>query len=449
MLTVDTKGGAIGLLVVALVLLGTWGALLNLAERKGRHMAHTWFDFSLGFFLVALVCALTLGQFGHSTGNEQFIYQLQHSSEKAPLIGFAMGSGVCIFIGNLGLQHALSLLGVTIAVPLFSSCIVIIGTVLNYFLDSGLNEAKILFPGVACFFLAAISGSMAHLFNELHLAREKKWTLDRSYGRHKVGTALVGHEDPNRLPAPASTAPTGTSKEVPSGVQADDIEKGDRASPTDSAADLAGLSKQQDGDVKGGPVIRHVFADQDAPQRAVKLTRNQRLFWGIIIATTSGAIGSLFSPGTNVSTNDSFGDLEPGVQPLTVYTSYFWFCCAFLFLSVPQTCYFMWYPCLGQPKTTWKAWLLDHRDGLWFWGFLSGVVVSAANVLQFLGGQAAGYAASDLVQANPIVATIWGIVLFREYRKSSAVAYSWLVCMYLLYIAAVILLAVSASVRGG
>lgn len=37
---------------------GTWGALLNLAERKGRHTAHTWMDFSIGFFAVSLVCGL-------------------------------------------------------------------------------------------------------------------------------------------------------------------------------------------------------------------------------------------------------------------------------------------------------------------------------------------------------------------------------------------------------
>lgn len=77
----------------------------------------------------------------------------------------------------------------------------------------------------------------------------------------------------------------------------------------------------------------------------------------------------------------------------------------------------------------------------------AGVTVSAANILQFLGGQAAGYAASDLVQANPIVATIWGIWFFKEYRKSSKEAYTFLVLMYLLYIAAVVLLAVSASTR--
>ena len=75
------------------------------------------------------------------------------------------------------------------------------------------------------------------------------------------------------------------------------------------------------------------------------------------------------------------------------------------------------------------------------------MTVSAANILQFLGGQAAGYAASDLVQANPIVATIWGIAFFREYRKSSRGAYICLALMYAMYISAVVLLAVSAETR--
>ena len=125
---------------------------------------------------------------------------------------------------------------------------------------------------------------------------------------------------------------------------------------------------------------------------------------------------------------------------------YFWFCVPCLFLAFPVTQYFMMFPPLGQPKSCWKAYIKDHGI-LALWGFLSGVTVSAANILQFLGGQAAGYAASDLVQANPIVATIWGIAFFREYRKSSRGAYICLALMYLMYISAVVLLAVSAETR--
>lgn len=47
--------------------------------------------------------------------------------EKGSSIGFAMASGFCIFFGNLAEQYALALAGVTIAVPMFSSCIVVLG----------------------------------------------------------------------------------------------------------------------------------------------------------------------------------------------------------------------------------------------------------------------------------------------------------------------------------
>lgn len=446
MLSVDTRGGAIALFVVALLLLGTWGALLNLAERKGRHTAHTWMDFSIGFFLVSLVCGLTLGQFGHSGTphpNEQFIQQLQLAHENAPLIGFAMASGVCIFFGNMGLMYSLCLSGVTIAVPLFSSFIVIVGTTLNYFLDRGLNKATLLFPGVACFFLAFCAGAATHILNEMHVTQQK-YRIDRSYHEHRSGAVPLGMENPNRLHAPGKESEVPPAQKDSAFVASHtDVEKALPMAKTDSAADLA--SSRNDDPAKA-VIYQDKMADQNAPQRSVKLDKNQRMFWGIGVAVLSGIVGSLFSPGFNVVTNDAFHTLAPGVEPLTVYTGYFYFTVPCLVLAFPVTQFFMMYPPLGQPKSSWSAYIKDHGI-LSLYGFLSGICVSAANILQFLGGQAAGYAASDLVQANPIVATIWGIAFFKEYRKSSKAGYTCLVLMYLLYIAAVILLALSASTR--
>ncbi|DBA84068.1 TPA: hypothetical protein ACH3X1_006549 [Trebouxia sp. C0004] len=429
---------------------GTWGALLNLAERKGRHTAHTWMDFSIGFFLVSLVCGLTLGQFGHSGKphpNEQFIQQLRLAHENAPLIGFAMASGVCIFFGNMGLMYALCLSGVTIAVPLFSSFIVIVGTTLNYFLDRGLNKATVLFPGVACFFLAFCAGAATHILNETHVTKQK-YKIDRSYHEHRAGAVPLGMEDPNRVHAPGKQGIPETVSPLQKssaliGNNKGDLEAALPVGKSDSAADLA---TPPDHDPVKSVIYQDKMADQNAPQRSVKLDKSQRMFWGIGVAVLAGVVGSLFSPGFNVVTNDAFHTLAPGVEPLTVYTGYFYFTVPCLFLAFPVTQFFMMYPPLGQPKSSWSAYIKDHGI-LSFYGFLSGVCVSAANILQFLGGQAAGYAASDLVQANPIVATIWGIAFFKEYRKSSKAGYTCLVAMYLLYIAAVVLLAVSASTR--
>ncbi|KAF8661664.1 hypothetical protein HU200_056610 [Digitaria exilis] len=45
-------------------------------------------------------------------------------------------------------------------------------------------------------------------------------------------------------------------------------------------------------------------------------------------------------------------------------------------------------------------------------------------------GQAAGYAATDSVQALPLVSTFWGVVLFGEYRRSSRRTYTLLASMH-------------------
>ena len=67
------------------------------------------------------------------------------------------------------------------------------GTVLNYFLDQGLNKATILFPGVACFAMAVIAGALTHIFNEQYLGRRQRM-LDASHHGHAVGNAVVGFE---------------------------------------------------------------------------------------------------------------------------------------------------------------------------------------------------------------------------------------------------------------
>lgn len=64
MYTVESKSGAIGCMLIALVLLGTWPAILAKLERRGRLPQHTYLDYSLTNFLTAILMALTLGQIG-------------------------------------------------------------------------------------------------------------------------------------------------------------------------------------------------------------------------------------------------------------------------------------------------------------------------------------------------------------------------------------------------
>lgn len=50
------------------------------------------------------------------------------------------------------------------------------------------------------------------------------------------------------------------------------------------------------------------------------------------------------------------------------------------------------------------------------------------------------YATSDLVAANPLVSTVYGLLLFREFRSSPRHVLLLLACMFASYVAAVGLL---------
>jgi glucose uptake protein GlcU len=83
-------------------------------------------------------------------------------------------------------------------------------------------------------------------------------------------------------------------------------------------------------------------------------------------------------------------------------------------------------------------------DRVWAW--LAGVVCALGNVLQFQGGQRVGYATADLVQAYPLISTIWDIFLFGEFatvRMKSHLG-CLLLGMYASYLAGIFLLAASS-----
>ncbi|KAJ8640408.1 hypothetical protein MRB53_017102, partial [Persea americana] len=164
MYVVEDKGGAIALMLAALLFLGTWPAVLTLLERRGRLPQHTYLDYSITNLLAAVLIALTFGQIGRSKPDmPNFITQL--SQDNWPSILFAMGGGIVLSLGNLSTQYAWAYVGLSVTEVITSSITVVIGTTMNYFLDGRINKAEILFPGVGCFLIAVCLGSAVHSSN--------------------------------------------------------------------------------------------------------------------------------------------------------------------------------------------------------------------------------------------------------------------------------------------
>ncbi|CAM8956096.1 unnamed protein product [Rhodiola kirilowii] len=409
MYVVESKAGAIGCMLLALLCLGTWPAVLTLLERRGRLPQHTYLDYSITNFLAAVAIALTFGEIGSSTPLQpNFLTQL--AQDNWPSVLFAMAGGIFLSLGNLSTQYAWAFVGLSVTEVITASITVVIGTTLNYFLDGKINKAEILFPGVACFLIAVMLGSVVHSSN----AADNQVKL-------------------NSLPYKAETR--------------------DQDGETNATKAKAGTAD---------------FLIELENKRSIKVF-GKNTYIGLAITFFAGCCFSLFSPAFNLATNDQWHTLKDGVPHLVVYTAFFYFSLSCFVIAIILNVIFLYRPLLGLPKSSFKAYFNDWNGR--GWSFLAGLLCGFGNGLQFMGGQAAGYAAADAVQvksltpqiysalkkygiysgniyqALPLVSTFWGILLFGEYRKSSRKTYMLLISMLFMFVVAVGVLMASSGTR--
>ncbi|CAA7393439.1 unnamed protein product [Spirodela intermedia] len=411
MYVVTDKGGAIALMFAALLFLGTWPAVLTLLERRGRLPQHTYLDYSITNLLAAVLIALTFGQIGDDTPDmPNFLTQL--TQDNWPSILFAMGGGIVLSLGNLSTQYAWAFVGLSATTVITASITVVIGTTMNYFLDGRINRAEILFPGVACFLTAVFLGSAVHSSNSAD-NREK----------------LAGS----------------SNYKVNQGLNEDEEMKGD-AKMNEVTTDMEAGSYVSDSIPKGGKAEYGTaeFLLELENRRSIKVM-GSRTIVGLSIVFFAGVCFSLFSPAFNLATNDQWHTLKEGVPHLVVYTAFFYFSVSCFIFAVILNVFFLYRPLLGLPRSSFRAYLNDWNGR--HWALLAGLLCGFGNGFQFMGGQAAGYAAADAVQALPLVSTFWGVFLFGEYRKSSRRTYVLLGGMLFMFIAAVAVLMASSGHR--
>lgn len=410
MYVVEDKGGAIALMLAALVFLGTWPAVLTLLERRGRLPQHTYLDYSITNLLAAVLIALTFGQIGDSKHNmPNFFTQL--TQDNWPSILFAMIGGIVLSLGNLATQYAWAFVGLSVTEVITSSITVVIGTTLNYFLDDRINRAEILFPGVGCFLIAVCLGSAVHSSN----AADNKEKLDASLSHCKGDVCTLRNRDGEK----------GVSKKEK------DVEDGECY-----VSDPNKIEKAEAGTAE--------YLIQLENRRSIKVL-GSKAFVGLSIVFFAGICFSLFSPAFNLATNDQWHTLKDGVPHLVVYTAFFYFSVSCFIIAIALNITFLYKPVLGLPRSSFTAYLNDWEGRQW--ALLAGLLCGFGNGMQFMGGQAAGYAAADAVQALPLVSTFWGILLFGEYRKSSKKTYVLLISMLLMFIIAVSVLMASSGHR--
>ena len=151
--------------------------------------------------------------------------------------------------------------------------------------------------------------------------------------------------------------------------------------------------------VKGVEAGAEYFRSLES-HRAIKV-KGKSVWFGLAIALFTGFCYAAFSPLFNVATNDQVHLLKPGVPHLVVYTTFFYFSTAFVICSLVVNVYLLYYPVLGIPKSSLALYYQD-RDGRLI-AITAGLLCGIGNGFQFMGGQAAGYAAADAVQVTRLV----------------------------------------------
>ncbi|KAK1379467.1 Ureide permease [Heracleum sosnowskyi] len=405
MYLVESKGGAIFCMLLALFFLGTWPALLTLLERRGRLPQHTYLDYTITNLLAAVIIAFTFGEIGQST-DEKPNFLIQLSQANWPSVLFAMAGGVVLSLGNLSTQYAWAFVGLSVTEVITASITVVIGTTLNYFLDDRINKAEILFPGVGCFLIAVCLASGVHASN----AKDNKAKLNA------LENHITDESGDSKVPQSKDTNVIAVEKDPENGI----------------------------GKTEKAKVGTADFLLEIENRRSIKVF-GKSTFIGLGITFFAGLCFSLFSPAFNLATNDQWDTLKEGVPHLSVYTAFFWFSISCFVIAIILNVSFLYHPVLNLPRSSFKAYLSDWNGREW--ALLAGLLCGFGNGLQFMGGQAAGYAAADAVQALPLVSTFWGILLFGEYRRSSKRTYILLNSMLLMFIVAVGVLMASSGHR--
>eukprot|EP00977_Amphora_coffeiformis_P019186 scaffold7007_cov146-Amphora_coffeaeformis.AAC.6 len=399
---------------------------------RARNVCHIYLDYAFTYSFVSAIPLLLLAlpffqshnnQNGDDNDMEASEQQRHAQGMTAPLIATAMLGGALLSCGNLSFQWATSVYKapLTTILALQASMTVILGTSLNYVLEPHKTPHPVLLVSGVLVFLTAIGlATMAQLV----YAQEQQ----------RPSSTNNNHRPPDRMASPNGVVEY-TTIELQYGTNH--------------------YLKRKESDAFT------VVDDDNGPT-----AHRHNAMTGLWIAILGGLCFGFFSPCFNVAVNDPFGwsnknnnaskqstaNNTNGDDPsVLVFYSNLWFSLSFGVASVVGNLILLKYydeasvhksiAEILETYLTQASWT-DRRVAL-----LAGLVCATGNVLQFHGGQLVGYATADLVQAYPLVSTVWDILWFGEFvnviwccSRLSALLFA----MYLAYLGGIVLLAISS-----
>ncbi len=163
---------------------------------------------------------------------------------------------------------------------------------------------------------------------------------------------------------------------------------------------------------------------------------------GILLSVAAGILMSLFYRFVASSIVTDFAVPEAG--KLTPYSALFFFALGVLISNLPFNYLLMKKPIDGQPLA-----FSDYSKGsasAHLYGILGGIIWNVGMSMSILASGKAGFAISyGLGQGATLIAALWGVFIWKEFRGASKQVNALILMMFLAYLAGLTLLVVAGT----
>jgi glucose uptake protein len=161
---------------------------------------------------------------------------------------------------------------------------------------------------------------------------------------------------------------------------------------------------------------------------------------GILLSVFAGLLIAFFYGFVVKSLDNDF--IAGGTGTLTPFTGVFFFSVGVFVSTLIINPVFMKYPVQGEPvkmSLYWKGNFVTHMSGV-----IGGFIWMLGMVMSFMAAGAANPAISyALSNAAPVVAILWGVLVWKEFRGAPRGTNALLVAMFILYLAGLVLITAS------
>ena len=169
-----------------------------------------------------------------------------------------------------------------------------------------------------------------------------------------------------------------------------------------------------------------------------KVLQGSKSTKGIVLSLVGGLLMSFFYRFVADSMSSDMINIIPGT--FTPYTAVFVFSIGIFVSNFVFNYYFMKKPVSGEP-VTFKMYFKQGTPKLHIIGILGGIIWSLGMMLSIMAGDIAGYAISyGLGQGATLVAAIWGVFVWKEFKDAPKGTSKLLALMFLSFIVGLILI---------